>query len=101
MPAVLSSLTRRGVLVGVAATSAASLLSIKVQAAGEGPAIRPFSVNFPEEELVDLRRRIAATRWPERETVTDAIAGRATRDDAGTRALLGDGVRLAEDRGAD
>jgi hypothetical protein len=33
--------------------------------------VRPFpTINVPEEELVDLRRRIAATRWPERETVT-------------------------------
>ena len=38
-------------------------------------AIRPFHVNFPEEALVDLRRRIAATRWPEKETVTDASQG--------------------------
>jgi hypothetical protein len=27
--------------------------------------IRPFSVEVPEEDLVDLRKRIAATRWPE------------------------------------
>jgi pimeloyl-ACP methyl ester carboxylesterase len=38
-------------------------------------AIRPFSINFPEEALVDLRRRINATKWPERETVTDASQG--------------------------
>ena len=38
-------------------------------------AIRPFSMTAPEEELVDLRRRILATRWPERETVTDASQG--------------------------
>ena len=38
-------------------------------------AIRPFQINVPEEELVDLRRRIAATRWPERETVTDPSQG--------------------------
>jgi hypothetical protein len=31
--------------------------------------IRPFEVDVPEEELDDLRRRIEATRWPERETV--------------------------------
>src|SRR5258708_40224987 len=35
-------------------------------------AIRPFRVNFPEAELTELRRRINATKWPERETVTDA-----------------------------
>lgn len=38
-------------------------------------AIRPFNVNFPESELDDLRRRIAATRWPARETVADASQG--------------------------
>ena len=37
--------------------------------------IRPFRVNVPEAELTDLRRRINATRWPERETVTDASQG--------------------------
>jgi pimeloyl-ACP methyl ester carboxylesterase len=37
--------------------------------------IRPFRVEFPEEEVADLRRRIAATRWPERETVTDDSQG--------------------------
>src|SRR5687768_13486152 len=37
--------------------------------------IRQFHVNVPEKELTDLRRRINATRWPERETVTDASQG--------------------------
>ena len=37
--------------------------------------IRPFHVEVPEEDLVDLRRRIAATRWPERETVADETQG--------------------------
>src|SRR5205823_3340451 len=37
--------------------------------------IRPFTVEVPEEDLVDLRRRIAATRWPERETVADESQG--------------------------
>jgi pimeloyl-ACP methyl ester carboxylesterase len=37
--------------------------------------IRPFRVEFPEEEIADLRRRIAATRWPERETVADDSQG--------------------------
>ncbi|HYZ95412.1 MAG TPA: twin-arginine translocation signal domain-containing protein, partial [Nitrososphaeraceae archaeon] len=34
--------------------------------------IRPFHVNIPETELIELRRRINATRWPDRETVTDS-----------------------------
>jgi pimeloyl-ACP methyl ester carboxylesterase len=37
--------------------------------------IRPFTVDFPEADLTDLRRRIAATRWPERETVSDDTQG--------------------------
>ena len=37
--------------------------------------IRPFRVEVPEAELIELRRRINATRWPERETVTDASQG--------------------------
>ena len=39
------------------------------------PAIRAFRVSFPEAELGDLRNRISATRWPERETVADASQG--------------------------
>ena len=37
--------------------------------------IRPFSVNFPEADLIELRRRVNATRWPEKETVTDQSQG--------------------------
>ena len=37
--------------------------------------IRPFQVGFPESDLTELRRRINATRWPERETVTDDSQG--------------------------
>jgi hypothetical protein len=37
--------------------------------------IRPFQVSFPDEDLVELRRRIEATRWPERETVDDDSQG--------------------------
>jgi len=37
--------------------------------------VRPFHVSFPNAQLTDLRRRIKATRWPERETVTDYSQG--------------------------
>jgi pimeloyl-ACP methyl ester carboxylesterase len=37
--------------------------------------IRPFRVNFPDADLTDLRRRIKATRWPEKETVNDETQG--------------------------
>jgi len=41
----------------------------------EHTAIRPFRIDVPEEQLVDLRRRVEATRWPERETVADQSQG--------------------------
>jgi pimeloyl-ACP methyl ester carboxylesterase len=47
----------------------------QAQYAAEANAVRPFSVNVPEAALVDLRRRVAATRWPDRETVTDRSQG--------------------------
>jgi pimeloyl-ACP methyl ester carboxylesterase len=40
-----------------------------------GTAIRPFQVEFPEEQIDELRRRIAATRWPSRELVADRSQG--------------------------
>jgi hypothetical protein len=43
--------------------------------AADKTAMRPFHVNVPEAELTELRRRINATKWPERETVTDASQG--------------------------
>lgn len=38
-------------------------------------AIRSYHVSFSDEALADLRRRVLATRWPDRETVTDASQG--------------------------
>src|SRR6516165_10980566 len=37
--------------------------------------IRPFEVHVPDEDLADLRRRVAATQWPEKETVADQSQG--------------------------
>jgi hypothetical protein len=37
--------------------------------------IRPFRVDIPAEEIAELRRRVNAARWPERETVTDDSQG--------------------------
>ena len=45
------------------------------QQVGEEVAVRDFHIDVPEEALVDLRQRIAATRWPERETVADQSQG--------------------------
>jgi pimeloyl-ACP methyl ester carboxylesterase len=66
---------RRHFLAFSAAAGAAGVLSSKLQAETEDGAIRPFRVDVPEEALVDLRKRIAATKWPERETVSDATQG--------------------------
>jgi pimeloyl-ACP methyl ester carboxylesterase len=54
-----------GSVIGTAATSAA---------AGDA-SIRPFHYRASDEELADLKRRIAATKWPDRETVNDDTQG--------------------------
>jgi pimeloyl-ACP methyl ester carboxylesterase len=66
---------RREVLSGSAALAASSLMPTQAQAATANDAIRPFRVEVPEEQLTDLRRRLAATRWPDRETVSDESQG--------------------------
>jgi pimeloyl-ACP methyl ester carboxylesterase len=47
----------------------------KQRARGEDRSIRPFTVQVPQAKLDDLRRRIKATQWPERETVADSSQG--------------------------
>jgi pimeloyl-ACP methyl ester carboxylesterase len=72
----LLSFTRRSFLLLSVALGATAVL--KTPASGvaqENTAIRPFSVNVDEAEIVELRRRIAATRWPDRETVSDTSQG--------------------------
>ena len=61
--------------ISVAAAGVVSLLPEATRAATEDNAIRPFRISVPEEQLADLRRRIAATRWPDKETVTDPSQG--------------------------
>jgi pimeloyl-ACP methyl ester carboxylesterase len=96
MTTVSSSPTRRGVLAGSAAAGAASLLAAHLAGAAaagdtppsqssnqgdapmsttEGNAIRPFQFRASDETLADLRRRIEATRWPDKETVADQTQG--------------------------
>src|SRR5688572_11615335 len=52
-----------------------SVTEVTQQTGGDQSAIRPFHMNVPEAELTELRRRINVTKWPERETVTDASQG--------------------------
>ncbi len=75
MSDLFMSQTRRAVLAASAAAGAASLLPSQASAAGDADAIRPFRVEFPKEDLVDLRNRVKATKWPDRETVTDESQG--------------------------
>ena len=66
---------RRGLLAALAAATAMGPLPANRAAAGEGGPVRPFRISVPEAAIVDLRRRILATRWPDRETVDDRSQG--------------------------
>ena len=93
-----SSPTRRSFLASSAAMG--TLLATSARAQSGGPSVRPFSINFPEEALADLRRRINADQVARTGTGLGRLAGRAARDNAGTRTLLGNGARLAQGGGA-
>lgn len=66
---------RRQLLAGVSAAAVVGLLPGRLQAASGSALIRPFTVNVPQVEIDDLRQRIAATRWPDMETVGDGSQG--------------------------
>jgi pimeloyl-ACP methyl ester carboxylesterase len=75
MSATSSSLDRRGFLASSAAVTASGLIATAAEAAAEDGAIRPFHIDIAEEQLADLRRRLTATRWPDKETVVDDSQG--------------------------
>ena len=75
MSAISPSPTRRDLLATTAAAAALSLFPATLRTAAADDSIRPFHIDVPEEALTDLRRRVAATRWPERETVADDTQG--------------------------
>src|ERR1700737_4847551 len=60
---------------GIVVAGAASLLPSPLAAAPTADVIRPFRVDVPEGQLVDLRRRVLGARGPDRETVSDASQG--------------------------
>jgi pimeloyl-ACP methyl ester carboxylesterase len=70
-----NSPTRRDVLATSAAAGAVGLLPERFAVAAESDKIRPFHISVPDEALAELRRRIKATRWPDRETVVDEAQG--------------------------
>ena len=88
----ISSPTRRELLAATAAAGVISTLPGTLRAASGGEAIHPFTVGFPQEEIEELRRRIVATRWPERELVSEAASRRTS-----ATLMAGDtqGVQLA------
>jgi pimeloyl-ACP methyl ester carboxylesterase len=69
------SATRREILAAAVAGAVVSLMPGKLQAAADGNAIRPLTVSFPDSDLIELRRRILATRWPDKEQVADTTQG--------------------------
>jgi len=78
MPTESSALSRRSLLFAAAVAGGPSVLPATTHGASESAetgAIRPFHIEVPEDALVDLRRRIAMTRWPDKETVADESQG--------------------------
>jgi len=68
---------RVAVLIGgtIAMTTAQGQAQAQSKTEGGAEAIRPFRVHFSDAALADLKRRIAATQWPEKETVSDSSQG--------------------------
>jgi len=54
---------------------AKAMTNVAQQTGSDTTAVRPFHVSVPEAELAELRKRINATRWPDKETVTDTAQG--------------------------
>ena len=71
-----TSLPHRCSLLAVAAALGIALLAGQgIPASAGDTALRPFQVHVPDAALADLRRRIAETRWPDKETVADRSQG--------------------------
>lgn len=66
---------RQAGFVAFAATAVGAVSPKSASAEINGTAIRPFHVNVPDADVADLKRRLAATRWPDKETVADQSQG--------------------------
>jgi pimeloyl-ACP methyl ester carboxylesterase len=71
----LPSHTRRAAFTASTAGGAASLFPARASATPDSTAIRPFHIETSNDALIELRKRIEATKFPDRETVTDASQG--------------------------
>ena len=110
----ISSPTRRELLAATAAVGAINMLPGTLHAATGGNSIRPFTVSFPQEEIdratpAHRRHALARARAGVRRSfpadLVDPVGGRrntrrATRHDAETHPVLGNGLRLEQVRGA-
>jgi hypothetical protein len=77
------------------AADAAATATVK-----QDTSIRPFpKIHFSQMALNDLRKRIAATQWPEKETVSDSSQGVPRATMRALAPLVVDGLRLAQGRG--
>ena len=74
-------------------------MSVTTEKPAAATTIRPFRAEIAEEELADLRRRLAATRWPDPETVPDQSQGAQLSKLQGLVRYWGNGLRLAPGRG--
>ena len=77
MQSELSAMNRRRFLAASSIAGAVGALgATSLDAAGGAPAsIRPFRIQVPEAALIDMKRRVAATRWPDQELVADTSQG--------------------------
>jgi pimeloyl-ACP methyl ester carboxylesterase len=72
---VLSTAAARAETMSPAPTGIGTVAQAAVSSNPGGTSIRPFRIQVSDEALADLRRRLATTKWPQRETVTDASQG--------------------------
>src|SRR5271155_5007654 len=62
-------------LSGATSANSATTPDAQAKSTGARDAIRPYHIHVPEQALVELRARLRATRWPEKETVSDRSQG--------------------------
>jgi pimeloyl-ACP methyl ester carboxylesterase len=68
-------ISRRRMLASAAAATAIGLMPTALRAEGSGGGIRPFKIAIPDADIADLKRRLLATRWPDKEPVADTSQG--------------------------
>ncbi|MFC5755688.1 epoxide hydrolase family protein [Rhizobium sp. GCM10022189] len=75
MSGIQPEVTRRTLLAAATAVGAVGMLPGTLTASTTSPDIKPFKFSATDEQLRDLQRRVEATRWPDRETVSDDTQG--------------------------